>query len=290
MCEQVLIVGPGRMGLAIGSALRQAGAVDRLIYFGRDVEPPPHPLFGAGRGSAEYRIGPQPVPDGTTIVLLAVPDDRIGEVAQGLAMAGKAPPGCVAMHLSGALSTDILAPLHAVGYAIGSLHPLQTVADPWTGGDRLLGAAFALGGDPSALAAGRRLARALDGRILIIPPSLRSSYHTAAVFASNYLVAIIAAASRLLQQAGIDEPDALPALLPLIRGTLDNIEDLGLAAALTGPISRGDVDTVRLHMARLSPTDRSLYCALGMEALRLARIAGLDERRAAELEALLISS
>jgi len=288
--DQVVIVGPGRMGLAMGAALTQVGAVRRLVFFGRELEPPPHPLFDAGAHVAEYRIGPGPVPEGTTIVLVAVPDDRIAEVAQSLARAGQAPPGCVALHLSGALSTDALAPLHAAGYPVGSLHPLQAVADPWSGGDRLIGSAFAIAGEPPAMAAGRRLIYALQGRALVVPPTLRPHYHAAAVFASNYLVALVAAAARLLGYAGVGEGDALPALLPLIRGTLDNLEHLGPAAALTGPIARGDVDTVRLHLARLSPDDRALYCALGREALRLARVAGLDPGRAAELDAILGSS
>ena len=85
----------------------------------------------------------------------------------------------------------------------------------------------------------------------------------------------------------LEFPEALPAILPLVRGTLDNLEHLGISAALTGPIARGDVDTVRRHLARLSPRERTLYSALGLEALELAKAAGLDARRAAELEALL---
>jgi predicted short-subunit dehydrogenase-like oxidoreductase (DUF2520 family) len=81
--------------------------------------------------------------------------------------------------------------------------------------------------------------------------------------------------------------ETLPALLPLVRGTLDNLEHLGVPAALTGPVARGDTDTVRLHLARLSPDDRTLYCALGLEVLRLARQAGLDEQKADEIADLL---
>ncbi|HEX7048722.1 MAG TPA: Rossmann-like and DUF2520 domain-containing protein [Longimicrobiales bacterium] len=287
MSDGVLIVGPGRMGLALGAALAQCGRVRRLTYFGRDLEPPPHPLFEPGKASAEYRIGPEPVPPGTTIVLLAVPDDHVAEAARGLARVGPAPPGCVALHLAGALPTEVLAPLHGAGYAIGSMHPFQTVADPWSGGDRLTGAAFAIAGEPPALAAARRLVAALGGRALVIPPALRPLYHAAAVFASNYLVALAATTERLLRQAGVEPADTLPAILPLLQGTLNNVEHLGITAALTGPLARGDVDTVRLHMARLSAEDRSLYSALGREALRLARAAGLDEARAAEIEAIL---
>src|SRR5690606_24287151 len=107
----------------------------------------------------------------------------------------------------------------------------------------------------------------------------RPNYHAAAVFASNYLVTLAATAVRILREIGVPEEDALPALIPLMRGTLDNLEDLGLASALTGPIARGDLDTVRTHLARLSPDDRALYCALGRETLQLALAAGLDPGR-----------
>jgi predicted short-subunit dehydrogenase-like oxidoreductase (DUF2520 family) len=101
------------------------------------------------------------------------------------------------------------------------------------------------------------------------------------------VVALVATAIRLLGHTGIEEGEALAAVLPLVRGTLDNLEQLGLASALTGPVARGDVETVRAHLGRLSPADRALYCALGRETLQLARAAGLDELRAAELHALL---
>ena len=287
MNEHVVIVGPGRMGLALGAALVQSGEIPRLTYIGREAEPPPHPIFNARRASVDYLMGPGPVPQDATILILAVPDDRLGAVAQGVAGYGDSPVDCAAFHLAGALTTDVLAPLHSVGYAVGSLHPLQTVADPWSAGDRLVGTAYALAGEPGALAAGKRLVRALQGRPFVIPPTLRPIYHAAAVLASNYFVTLVAIAARLLKEAGVPDEDAFPAILPLVRGTLENLEQLGLSAALTGPIARGDVDTVRLHLARLSPEARALYSALGLETVNLARAAGLDDHRVAELEALL---
>lgn len=283
------------MGLALGAALRHAGAVEHLTHMGRALEAPPHPLFEPADADdptsvrAEYRVFPAPIPAGTTVLILAVPDSALAEVAHYVAMAGPAPPGCAAFHLSGALSTDVLSLTHTAGYAVGSIHPLQSVADPWLSGDRLIGAAFAIAGEPAAIAAARRLVDALSGVPLVIPPSLRPIYHAAAVVASNYLIAVLALAARLLEQASVAPDDVLPALLPLVRGTLDNLEHLGVAAALTGPIPRGDAETVRLHLARLSPADRLLYCGLGIELLRLARDAGLDERRAMEIESLLAS-
>jgi predicted short-subunit dehydrogenase-like oxidoreductase (DUF2520 family) len=293
--ENVVIIGPGRMGLALGAALRQADAVERLLYVGRGLEPPPHPLFDpsdpddTASAGAEYRMGPIPIPAGTTILILAVPDTALAEVAYDVAAAGAAPPGCSALHLSGALSTDVLAPLHGAGYGVGSLHPLQAVADPWMSGDRLIGAAFAISGEAAAINTARRLVNELAGQPLVIPTALRPVYHAAAVIASNYLIAVMAFAARLLEEASVGSSQVLPALLPLVRGTLDNLEHLGIAAALTGPIPRGDADTIRLHLARLSPEDRVLYSRLGLELLRLAREAGLDERRATEIESLLAS-
>jgi predicted short-subunit dehydrogenase-like oxidoreductase (DUF2520 family) len=285
--EQVVIVGPGRLGLALGAALLQARAVERLLFYGRTLEAPPHPIFEPGEFTAEYRIGPLPVPAGTTILILAVPDNALSEVAYDYSLTGPAPAGCAVFHLSGALSTEVLAPLYSQGYAVGSIHPLQAVADPWLSGDRLMGAAFAIAGEPAAIAAARRLVDALGGQPLLIPPTRRPIYHAAAVVASNYFVALMAFAVRLMQEAGVPEEQAVPALLPLIRGTLDNLQQLGVPAALTGPIPRGDIDTIRLHLARLSPEDRVLYCALGRELLRVSRLAGLDEQRAIELENIL---
>ena len=142
-------------------------------------------------------------------------------------------------------------------------------------------------GEPGALTAARRIVAALGGTPLVIPPALRPLYHSAAVFASNYVLVAAAVVARTLAEAGIEEKDAVAAALPLMRGTIDNLEQLGLGSALTGPVSRGDIDTVRLHLSRLSPRERRLYSALGLETLQLARAVGLDPARADALESLL---
>ena len=111
-------------------------------------------------------------------------------------------------------------------------------------------------------------------------------YHAAAVFASNYLAGLIGAAGRLMAQAGIPEDEAVQAILPLARGSLENLGRLGPVRALTGPISRGDVETVRLHLRTLEPRERALYASLGSEILRLATEAGLDENVSEELNEL----
>lgn len=297
MNDHVVVIGPGRMGLALGAGLRDARAVAKLVFVGRGLNPPPHPLFEDARPvnewdeppPVEYRMWPSSMPGDTTIVVLAVPERALADVAFELARFGEAPPGCVALHLSGALSNDVLEPLHRAGYATGSIHPLQAVADPWLSGDRLHGVAFAIAGEPTAMNAARRLANALGGSTLVIPPTLRPVYHAATVLASSYVVGLLAAAVRTLARTGVPEEDALTALLPLMQGTLENVRQLGMPAALTGPIVQGDVDAVRQHLARLSPGERALYCDLGRELLELARAAGLDAARADEIGDLLAS-
>ena len=282
MAEDLLFVGPGRAGLSLGYALWQAGAVNSLTYCGRRPDPPAHPLFI--EGMADYVFGLEGPAPGTSAVILSVPDEVLPEISIALAAHGEAPGGCVAFHLSGALGTDPLAPLVRQGYEVGTLHPLQTLADPVLGGRQLRGVHFAISGEPNALSTARRIIHHLGGVGVSIPVSQRPLYHAAAVFASNYLAGLLNTAGRLMAQAGIPEDEALAAILPLARGALENLERMGPARALTGPISRGDLETVRLHLRTLEPRERALYTALGKELLHLAREGGLGEEVAEAME------
>lgn len=268
MDGRVFVVGPGRVGLALGYALLQTGAVRSLTVCGRRPEPPAHPLFT--QDMARYVFGLQPPEPDTVAVFLAVPDGVVPEMAHTLAGQGEAPAECAAYHLSGALVTDVLSPLHARGYAIGSFHPLQAIAHPVTGAERIPGAYVAVTGVPRAVSVARRLTAALGARILIVPEAWRAQYHAAAVMASNYLPPLLDAACRILERAGVPHDQALPALIPLVRGTLSNIEELGLEAAITGPVVRGDTETVELHLRALDGGDRRLYALLGQELARMA--------------------
>lgn len=285
MSDSLFVVGPGRMGLALGQALWEADGVKELLYCGRRPDPPPHPLFT--QGIARYAYGlPRPGP-GTTAVVLAVPDVALPAVSVALAARGEAPRGCVVFHLSGAIGTEPLAPLLGSGYGIGTLHPFQSVADPETGAGHLPGSYFAISGDSDSLAIARRLVSALDSRAITVPVSRRPLYHASAVFASNYLSGLVAAGARLLTKVGLPQDEAIEAVVLLARGTLDNLERLGASDALTGPISRGDIDTVRLHLTTLEPREKELYVALGLEILHLAREGGLEEDVAEEIATLL---
>jgi predicted short-subunit dehydrogenase-like oxidoreductase (DUF2520 family) len=267
--ERFVFIGPGKVGLALGHAIsRAAGDVD-LLYLGRRPEPPEHPLFHSGR--ARYQYGLDRPAEGTAAVFLTVPDAVLPELAQALAARGEAPPGCAAFHTSGALGADPLAPLHARGYAVGTLHPLQAIANPISGAERLVGSAFAISGEPAALGAARTIIGLLGGSGIMVPTGRRPLYHAAAVFASNYVVALLREAVSLLQVAGATSEEAERALTSLARGTLENVEELGIEGALTGPLLRGDVETVALHLRSLSPADAELYAALGRRTLAWVR-------------------
>lgn len=268
-----MIVGPGRVGVALGYALWKAGALEALTYCGRRPEPPVHPLFL--EGGARYLYGVVRPEGGTTALLLAVPDAVVPGMARVLAEQGPAPAGCAAFHVSGALTVEVLDPLHGAGYAVGSIHPLQAVADPVRGAELLRGSYFAVAGEPEARATARRLVLGLGGRVIAVAERKRPVYHAAAVMASGYLAVMVAAATRLLEDAGVAPEEALAALLPLARGTLDNLEHLEAGAWLTGPMVRGDVETVRMHLQALPEPERSLYRALGRAALELGERAGL---------------
>jgi predicted short-subunit dehydrogenase-like oxidoreductase (DUF2520 family) len=261
------IIGAGRMGRGIAAAMEGGGHAVRLL--GRDRRP------DATRG--------------VEVVLLAVPDDAVEPVAAELARARAIEAEQVVLHLSGLLDRAALHPLKSTGAGLGSFHPLQTVADPVTAPELLRGAYAGLEGDERALAAGERLAAWLAMRPVRLAPGGTPAYHAGAVIASNYTVALAAVAERLARRAGVSPADARALYLPLMRGTLANLE-LGPVAGLTGPIRRGDEATVRRHLAALAPGERRLYCELGLVTLALAREAGLPEPQASAIERALVEA
>lgn len=266
--DGVTIVGPGRMGLAIGSALERAGEVRTLTYFGRHPEPPSHPLFIDDR--ARYVFGVEPLARDTQLLILAVPDEVVPELAFAVAAHGAAPDRCAAFHLSGALPTDVLGPLYEQGYTVGALHPMVNVPDRSRGADRLAGAWLAGTGSTEALSVARRLAAAVDARVLTVPAVRRPLYHAAVVMGASYVLPLIGLSVRLMERAGVSGDEALPALLSMLRDTALNVEEGGFHEALPDPLASGDLEAVSLHLRALDPSDQRLYAVLGLEMLRLA--------------------
>src|ERR1039458_7577386 len=221
-------------------------------------------------------------------LLIGVGDDARAWVARGLAGSGM--HRGTALHTSGARGPEALAALAAAGVACGTLHPLQTVANPEEGVRVLPGVAFAIDGAREATAWAERLVGLLDGLTLRVPAASRPLYHAAAVMASNYVTALMSTAVMLMREAGVEEGAALRALEPLARTSVKNELQLGPAAALTGPIARGDADTVRGHLAaraKARAVVESLYRAAGLATLEIARQRGLAEVQAGAIQELL---
>lgn len=266
--RSVAIVGPGRMGLTLASALEESGDVGTITVYGRHPEPPGHPLFI--QGLVEYVYGAAPLDPRTEALLLAVPEAAIPEVAHAFAAQGAAPEGCAAFHLSGALPTDVLEPLYHAGYPVASLHPLVAVTHPVTGADRLPGASLALTGGPDSARVARRLADALRMSLLEVPAARRPLYHASVVLASTTVLPVLDLCVRLLSRAGVDPDSAVDAIIPLVRSTLTSVEERGTAESMRGPIARGDLETVDLHLRSLDAEDQRLYAVLGSELVRMA--------------------
>lgn len=218
------------------------------------------------------------------VVLIAVSDDAIGDVAHQLTNAPVLPR--IALHTSGAAGPDALELLRVRGVSTGVLHPLQTVPSIAAGIAALPGSSFAFAGDEAAREQAIELIRLLDGKPLAIDPERWQFYHAAAVIASNYQVALMDAALELMEGSGVARDAAFQALAPLARQANANILELGTDAALTGPIRRGDLGTILRHVKALrkAPAQiRCLYAAAANQTLKVAQRSGLAPEVADEI-------
>jgi predicted short-subunit dehydrogenase-like oxidoreductase (DUF2520 family) len=273
------------MGQALGRLLRERGESIAAVA-SRNPERAERAAIFVGGGARAVCYAE--IPRHALHILVAVPDDAIGDVACTLAEAGMC--SGTALHTCGARGAEALDALAAAGVACGTLHPLQTVASPEEGVRALPGVAFAIDGAPEATAWAEHLAAVLNGLVLRIGAASRPLYHAAAVMASNYFVALMATAVMLMIEAGVEEATAQRALEPLARTSLENAFRLGPAAALTGPIARGDAKTVRGHLAALKEAPAAaatLYRAAGLATLEIARRKGLADIPAGAIEELL---
>jgi predicted short-subunit dehydrogenase-like oxidoreductase (DUF2520 family) len=211
-------------------------------------------------------------------VLIATPDDSVPDVVEMLAQSGAIKRDQAVLHLSGLLDSSALSALAGTGAALGSFHPLQTIADPATAAERLAGSFVGLEGDDRAIEAGERLAKTLRMTPVRVTSASKPAYHAAATIVANYTVVLVGIAERLAREAGVPPEQAHKIYLPLLDGALQNLKTMTPGQALTGPVRRGDVRTIEAHLEALEAADRKVYRELGLAALELAKTAGLDEK------------
>lgn len=264
----ISIVGGGRLGRSLGRGLRERGwKIHSVITRSRATAKRSVRSIGGGRPCSSISNHTWVPP----VILIAVPDAAIPEVAEQLAAAWSGGLGKhFVLHTSGALSSEILAPLRRFGASVGSAHPLQSFSG--VSMPNLEGCVFAIEGDSGATRVARSMARALGAQTMMLDPSTKPLYHAAASMAAGQVLAELEAAMQLLASLGMKRREALRALLPLTRQVLENQERLGARAAWTGPLARGDFAVIQAHekaMHSLPNEYLAAYQALNRLAARV---------------------
>lgn len=281
------IVGCGRLGTNLGKHLSRAG----------------YPLAGlASRSLSSAKetaqiIGTErygePVWEMTKtadVVFITTPDGIIGEAFRILAENKGFKPGAVVLHCSGAHPSTLLSSDRDLDVFRGSMHPLQSFASKNMPDNPFSGIVISVEGTDRAVAVASQMAADLGGKCLPLPTRGKTLYHASAVVASNYLVTLMNLAFNLMEAAGIPSGEAYQVLKPLVTGTLSNIEKSGISQALTGPVMRGDLETVSRHITAIlaqAPESIDLYKILGRHTVEIARKKeSISEDRAKEMKKL----
>ena len=247
MTQTLAIVGAGRVGRALGRRLHELGWQIGAVVTRSNVSARAA-VRAIGAGMPFGRLTSRVM--AADVVLISTPDSAIHSTATALAeLCRQGCLGKIVLHTSGALDSSELAPLARAGAGTGSLHPMQTFS-----GRRppdLEGSIFAVEGGARALKAARRICRQLGGVAVRLTAASKPAYHAAGSLASPHILTLIEFATRLWMSLGFTRRQAVGALLTLTRQTLDNFESLGPNAAWTGPLSRADYATIRLHVQAL---------------------------------------
>lgn len=268
--QPIVVVGPGRVGQALGKILGKAGFKISIVAARR--------LAAARRAKRFIGTGKPALLNSqelnqARVFLITTSDAALAPVARQLAALSKDWSGRVVLHTSGSVPAAVLAPLKRRGAAIGSLHPFQTIPNPSAGVRNLRGCYWAIEGDPAAQRVARQWVAELDGVAFPIHPHKKILYHAAAFLVCPTIVTLMDQSMSLLKQSGVSERTARPMLGRFVAETVKNFVEFGGRGALTGPAARGDWPVIRRHLAALrrdSPGAVPLYKELVRAMLRLA--------------------
>lgn len=270
---RIAIIGAGNVGTALAVLFKGAGyQLTGIASFS-----------AASAASAAQRVNVAHSTDllaftrQAEVIFLTTPDRVVVEVCEQIVSQNGFSAGAIVAHTSGAHSSTILESASLNGAYPLSFHPLQTFANPDAGIQNLPGSYIAVEGHEKALPVARQLVEELGCKLLEIPTAAKPLYHAAACIACNYFATLIEEALQVMEAAGVCRDDGLPALYPLIEGTLKNIKRVGPTGALTGPIARGDASTVKIHLSALEkklPELMPFYKFLGLATVELATAKG----------------
>lgn len=275
----VSIVGPGRLGTALTLNLVRAGYEVQLLVT-RSGKAASRETEKLARQVKARVVGLGEAPLDTGLVWITVPDDAIPSVGASLARRQNW-RGVTVFHSSGALTSDVVEPLRDKGAKVASVHPGMTFVRK--SAPRLDGVPFGVEGDPTALRLARKIVAELGGKAFPIAKHNKVLYHAFGSFASPMVIALMAALEQVGKAAGIKQADLRTMAAPLLRQTLNNYLEHGGAEAFSGPLVRGDVETIRrhLHALRKVPEARAVYVALARVALKRLPV---KSRKAVEAE------
>jgi len=282
--EKIGFIGAGTVGTAL--AARLAGRGYPVVAVSSRSRASAQRLAQAAGGCRVFDNS-QAVADNAELIFITTPDGAIASVVSEVSWH----PGQSVVHCSGADSTDILKKAKEAGAKVGAFHPLQTFASPQQAIENIPGSTFALEAEEPLLGTLKSMAAALEGNWVELKAEDKVLYHAAAVFACNYMVTLVKLATDLWQTFGVPQQKATKALVPLLRGTLHNIETIGIPQCLTGPIARGDTGTINKHLDALKATAPHLlstYRELGRQTIPIAVAKGkIDQSQARKLQTIL---
>jgi predicted short-subunit dehydrogenase-like oxidoreductase (DUF2520 family) len=267
--KKIGIIGAGVVGTAVGVVLKQKGYEITGAY---DVKSESTQQLVERIGCTPH-TSPQEVSRSADVLFITTNDAAIRNVVDTLADRKAFFEGQVVVHMSGAQSSEVLDRAKMFGANILSVHPLQSFANVDGAIKNLPGSVFSIEGDRDAYDTAVCIVETLQGEYFFIDRKAKPLYHAGACVVSNYLVTLIDFGVKLLESTGIPRSAGVKALLPLIQGTVNNIENIGIPRALTGPISRGDLSTIVKHLEcleEMAPELMKLYSWLGFYTTQIA--------------------
>ncbi|MCO1335044.1 DUF2520 domain-containing protein [Microbulbifer sp. OS29] len=279
------IIGAGRLGRTLGRLWQEGGTFQIQSVYNRSPASALAAIEFIGAGQVARSIASMPK---ANYWLIACTDSEIANVAQQLAQTGLVDDQAIVFHCSGALSSEVLTPLKPA--SVASAHPVHSFAKPEYSLGTFAGSSVTLEGDNPAVERLANIFTAIDGETLAIDPESKSLYHAGSVIASNYLTTLMDLSLQSFAAAGIERDNALRLLTPIVMQTVENNMALGPEKSLTGPIARGDLETVEAQVESLTAVDDQLavcYRHLGLACVKLARRGPLSKESAAKLIELL---